>query len=110
MEITPRQFFVQMAINILFSTNVKTDWDKMLKIVYFCTLVEILSQKKTLKWDSTREIAENWGRNNNKKLSGSQNKFHKIMDFICRRVPEPYSYVSTVLTAIITWFLQLIVS
>lgn len=101
MEITPSQFFVQMVINILFSTNVKTDLDKMLKIAYFCTLVKILSQKKTLKQDSTRGIAENWGRNNNKKLSSSQNKFHRITDFICRRVPEPYSYVSTVLTAII---------
>lgn len=57
MEITPSQFFVQMVINILFSTNVKTDLD--LKIAYFSTSVKILSQKKTLKWDSTREIAEN---------------------------------------------------
>lgn len=37
-----------MLINILLSTYVKTDWDRMLRTVHFCALMGISSQKKTL--------------------------------------------------------------
>lgn len=52
MEFIPSQSF-QMVVNILLSTGVKTVWDEMLKMDYFCA-----NGKSILEENSTREKEE----------------------------------------------------